>query len=53
MTTDLDETRRVMRKNGIVPLAQRDGILWIAPTDTLGCYLGFHEYNLVHVEDLT
>ena len=53
MTTDLDETRRVMRNNGIVPLGQRDGILWISPTDALGCYLGFHEDNLVHIEDLT
>ena len=43
MTTDLDETRRVIRNNGIVPLDQRDGILWISSADALGCYLGFHE----------
>ena len=43
MTTDLGETRRVIRNNGVVPLAKRDGILWVSPTDALGCYLGFHE----------
>lgn len=52
MTTDLDETRRILQENGVVPLAQRDGILWIAPTDALGCYLGFHEGNSAWMEDL-
>ena len=52
MTTDLDETRRVVQEDGVVPLAQRDGILWITPTDVLGCYLGFHEGNLAWMEDL-
>lgn len=53
MTTDLDETRRFVRSNGIVPLGQRDGILWIAPADALGCYLGFHEDDSVRIEDST
>ena len=53
MTTDLDETLRVVRNNGIVPLGQRDGILWISPTDALGCYLGFHQDDLVRIEDST
>ena len=52
MCTDLGQTERVIRNNGIVPLAQRDGILWIAPMDALGFYLGFHECNLAHFEGL-
>ena len=53
MTSDLDETRRVIRNSGIVPLARSDGILWISPADALGCYLGFHDKNLVPMEGLT
>lgn len=53
MTTDLGETRRVIRNNGIAPLARSDGILWISPTDALGCYLGFHDSNLDPMENLT
>ena len=52
MTTDLVHTRRILYNNGVVPLAQRDGIVWISPTETLGCYLAFHEFNLIHVADL-
>ena len=52
MTTDLDETHRVIRYNGIVPLVQSDGILWISPADALGCYLGFHDRNQVPMESL-
>ena len=44
-TTDLGKTRQVIRSNGVEPLTQRDEILWIAPTDALGCHLGFHEDN--------
>ena len=53
MTTDLGEARKVIRNNGIEPLTQRDGILWIAPTDALGCYLGFHEDKSVYVDKLS
>ena len=52
MTTNLSETGKVIRSNGIEPLIQRDGILWIAPTDALGCYLGFHEDNFVYMDKL-
>ena len=53
MTTDLDETRRVVRNNGIVALGQRDGIPWVSPADALGGHLGFHQDDLVHIEDST
>ena len=53
MTTDLGEARRVIRNNGIKPVTQRDGILWIAPTDALGCYLGFHEHKSVCMDKLS
>jgi len=35
------------------PLAQRDGNLWLSRTDAPGCYLGFHERNLVPMDDVT
>ncbi len=53
MTTDLDETRRVIQNNGIAPVARSDGVLWISPTDALGCYLGFHHSNLDPMENFT
>ena len=53
MTTDLGETWRVIRNNGIAPLARSDGTLWISPTDALGCYLGFHDSNLDPMESFT
>ena len=46
MTTDLVHTQLILRNNGVAPLARRDGIVWVAPTDALGCYLGFHESNV-------
>lgn len=52
-TTDLGEARRVIQNNGVAPLARSDGILWISPTDALGCYLGFQDSHLDPMESFT
>jgi len=39
---DLDETRRVLAANGVVPCEDRGNALWIAPADALGSAMCFH-----------
>ena len=44
-TADLDETRRILRENGVSPMAEADSVLWVGPRDALGCYIGFHDHR--------
>lgn len=46
-TRDLDQTRSVLRSNGVTPLFDSNSVLWLGPEDAMGCYLGFHAQSYV------